>query len=355
MRIDGIYLAGVGVHLPDRVTTTEAVARGWYDEDARTGSGLLSTAVAGDTPAPDMAVAAARQAIRHSEADPEAFAGLFYSNVHYQGPDGWSAHHYVLRNTLDQPVPAIEVRQGCNGVLAGLQLGACYLAAMPEDRHLLLAAADNFSTPVVDRWRTSSLFLLGDGGAALVLSKRGGFARLVAVGSLSNPEMEELHRGGEVLFPPSVTVGRPMDLEARLDYWRRAWANGVTPPMGHMGDIVAGAVRQTLSEAGLSMSDIRRVAHVHFAHEALRNMYMDPLDIDETKHGTWEFARRAGHAGAVDAVAGLHHLWTTGQVGEGDYVLLLGATPGMEAGCAVVQILQSVPAELAVPVDTALC
>jgi 3-oxoacyl-[acyl-carrier-protein] synthase-3 len=340
MRIDGTYLAGVDVFLPARLSADRAVELGSYTLEARDQSGMLSVAVAGDLPAPDMAIAAGKQAIQMSGLASEHFAGLFHSNVHYQGPDGWSAHHYVLRNTLGTPVPAIEVRQGCNGMLASMQLGACYLGALPERTALLLTAADNFSTPVVDRWRTSSLFVLGDGAAAVVLSKQGGFARLLAVGSLSNPEMEELHRGGETLFPPGITVGAKMDLEARLEYWRQAWARGVTPPMGHMGDLVSGAVGRTLGEVGLSMSDIARVAHVHFAIDALRQMYMDPLDIDERKHGTWEFGRRAGHAGAVDAVAGLHHLWTTGQVGPGDHVLLLGATPGMEAGCAVVQICE---------------
>lgn len=347
MLFDNVFLAGIGATLPARTTTADAVEHGWYDAPARVTGGLLSTSVAGDRPAPDLAVDAARAALRAAGTADDDVVALFHSSVHYQGPDGWSAHHYILRRTLGTPVPALELRQGCNGMLAGLQLGACHLAAATTGDSLLLTAADNFGTPVVDRWRTSELFVLGDGGAAVVLSTRPGFARLVAAGSQSNPGMEELHRGGEVLFPPAVTVGRAMDLQARLEYWRRRWAAGETPPQGHMGDIVSGAVKQTLDEAGLSMVDIVRVAHVHFAREALRHMYLDPLGIDEER-GTWEFGRRVGHVGAVDAVAGLRHLWLTGAVGPGDHVLLIGATPGMEAGCAVVQVLREPdPAERA--------
>ncbi|KAB2346963.1 ketoacyl-ACP synthase III family protein [Actinomadura rudentiformis] len=341
MRIDDMYLAGIGVYVPEQVSTDQAVERGWYDPADQEASGMLAVTVADETPAPDMAINAARQAIEMSGLEVDDFAGLFHSNVHYQGPDGWSAHHYVLRKTLDTPVPAMELRQGCNGMLAGIQLGTCYLRAVPDRTALLLTSGDNFSTPAVDRWRSSKRFILGDGGAAVVVAKHGGFARIVAAASQSNPEMEELHRGGETLFPPGITLGQKMDLETRMEYWRKQWASGVTPPMGHMGDLVRGAVDTALNDAGMSLSDITRVAHVHFAAEALREMYMDPLGIDEGKHGTWEFARRMGHAGAVDAVAGLHHLWTSGQVGEGDHVLLLGATPGMEAGCAIVEILQS--------------
>lgn len=346
MRIDDIYLAGVGVHLPARFSAEQAVELGMYDRESYEASGMRSVTVAGETSAPDMAIDAARRAIELSGLPAGTFAGLFHSNVYHQGPESWSAHHYILRNTLNTPVPAVEVRQGCNGILAGMQLGSCFLNALPDRDALLLTAGDNFSTPAVDRWRTTKLFLLGDGGASVVLAKRGGFARLRAVASVSNPEMEEIHRGGQELFPPSITVGKKMEIDAGREYWREAWARGVTPPQGHMGDIVTGAVDRALADIGLAMSDIARVAHVHFGTAALREIFMEPLGIDERKDGIWEFARRTGHTGAVDAVAGLHHLWTTGQVGPGDHVLLLGATPGMEAGCAIVEILREAPAPL---------
>ncbi|MBZ6172052.1 MULTISPECIES: ketoacyl-ACP synthase III family protein [Streptomyces] len=338
MRVENIFLAGIGTHVPDRVTAEEAVRRGWYDAADRDEARLISVAVADDTPAPDMAVYAAREALKRSEHDAEDIDALYHSAVHYQGPDVWSAPHYVLRNTVDRPVSAIEVRHGCLGMVASMELGAAALTAVPERTAVLLTTGDNFNTPVVDRWRASKLFVLADGGAAAVLSTRGGFARLLAVGGMSNPGMEELHRGGEVLFPPGITVGRPLDLEARREFWRLQWAKGIVPPMGDLGELVASAVDKTLREAGLTMADITKVANVGLNWEVFRDAFLDPLGIDETR-GTWEFNRRMGHAGPVDHIAGLEHLWTTGQVGPGDHVLMLGATPGFEAACAVLEIV----------------
>ncbi|GGW41912.1 hypothetical protein GCM10010503_17720 [Streptomyces lucensis JCM 4490] len=345
MKADGIHLAGIAAYLPERYPTQRAVDEGAYGAEDREESGIESVPVAGDTPGPDLAVRAAGTALARSGHEPGDFGALLHSSVHFQGPDGWSAQHYVLRHTLDRPVTAVEVRQGCLGMLSALELAAGRLMATPDGPPaVLLTSGDNFSTPLVDRWRASKLFLLGDGGAAAVVSRRGGFARVLAVGSVSTPSMEELHRGGETLFPPGPTVGRTLNLEERREFWRQEWARGVPPPMGNFGDTVAAAAHRTLAEAGVTMADISRVCHIGFSQFPLQASFLDPLEIDE-KRGIWEFTRTTGHMGAADPVAGLEHLWRTGQVDTGDLVMVIGASPGMEAGCAVVEITASRYAE----------
>ncbi|GCE02299.1 ketoacyl-ACP synthase III family protein [Embleya hyalina] len=339
MRFDGIHLAGIGTHLPDRVSTEDAVAAGRYPAAERESSGLLSIGDAGDLPAPDMAIRAANAALKQADHEAAEICKLFHSTVHYQGPDVWSAPHYIVRNTVDRPISAIEVRHGCLGIIESLELGANHLLADPSRTAVLLTTSDNFNTPTVDRWTVSKLFVLADGAGAIVLSTRPGFARLVATGARSIPRMEELHRGGEQMFPPGITRGEPLDLERRRTYWARQWAAGSPPPMGHLGDLVAEVVRETVAEAELTMDDITRVAHVSFAQDALRDTFLDPIGIDEAR-GTWEFVRRTGHAGPSDHVAGLEHLWTTGAVRTGDHVLLLGGTPGFEVACAIVRITE---------------
>jgi 3-oxoacyl-[acyl-carrier-protein] synthase-3 len=340
MKVDDIYVAGVGSFLPDPVDTAEAVAKGWYDAEDRENSGFAAIAVAGSTPAPDMAVEAARTALKQAGHDPAEINALFHSNTHPQGPEGWSAQHYILRQTVNRPITAVEVRLGCLGLLASIQLGCCFLAAVPERTAVLLTSADNMGTPIINRWRTSKLYVLADGGGAMVLSKRGGFAKVLSVGSFSKPGMEELHRGGEEMFPPGITVGTPLDFEARRQYWLKKWAEGVPPPQGDLSAVVVEAVNRTLAEAGVTMDDIARVINVCLARGPLHDIFLDPLGIPEER-STWDFNRRTGHAGSVDHVAGLEYVWSAGQVGIGDRVLLLGATPGAEAACAVLEITET--------------
>jgi 3-oxoacyl-[acyl-carrier-protein] synthase III len=337
MKPEGLFLAGLGSCLPERVSTDRAVELGLLDAEVREATQILSATVAGERPAPDMAIEAARQAIERSGHEAADFAAVFHSNVYFQGPDGWSAHHYILRHTIDRPVTAVEIRQGCGGMFVSLELALSYLSADQDRTAVLLTAADNFNSPLLDRWRTSKLFVLGDGGAAVVVSKRGGFARILGTGFVSIPAMEELHRGGEVLFPPGITVGQPMDLEARVQYWREAWAKGIAPPMGSLGDTAAQAVKIALAAAGLEMSDIAKVSHVSFGWPGVEQWFLTPIGVDQSR-STWEFGRTTGHVGACDAFLGLDHLIRTGQVGPGSNVLLLGAAPGMECGAVVLQL-----------------
>ena len=192
--ITDLFLAGIGTASTESVTAAEAVAAGWYGEEQCRQSELLSVSVAGATPAPDLAVAAARSALAHSGISAIEISAVFHTNVHPQGPDGWSAQHYINHNSVNQPVTSIEIHNGCVGFFSALDLACCYLMAAADRTSVLLTAADNFGTAAVDRWQASQLFVLADGGGAVVLSKRGGFARLLALGSASSPELEAHHR-----------------------------------------------------------------------------------------------------------------------------------------------------------------
>lgn len=343
MKIEGVFLASLGTCVPELVTTEEAVRAGWYDAAVREASGLESVAVAGDLSAPDMAVRAANVAVERSGHAPEDFGALMHSSAYHQGPDGWSPPHYILANTLGTPITAMEVKQGCQGMLSSLAIAAHRLACDPAKPAVLLTAADNYSAPLVDRWTTSRLSVFGDGAAAAVVSREGGIARVLSIGTYSAPAMEALHRGGEPIFPPAVTVGRELDYEARVRFWMEEWAKGNTPPMAHPGEVLQTALDEALKDAGVTADEITRVCHPSATLEALRDQFLDPIGFT-LEHGIWEHTRRVGHISAADVFIGLEHLWSTRQVGPGDKVLLFTGSPGFEAGCAIVEIV-SQPAD----------
>ncbi|MFF2555363.1 ketoacyl-ACP synthase III family protein [Nocardia sp. NPDC058058] len=344
MRTQDLFLAGIGSQVPELISTEAAVAAGWYDEAARKASGLLSIAVSATTPAPDLAIAAARTALSASGHSADDIGALLHSYTHHQGPDGWSAAHYILNNTVDRPVPAMEIKQGCLGMLASLESAANRLAANPSHDAVLITTGDNFSTPLVDRWRASKLFVLADAGSAAVVSRRTGFARVHAVGSLSDSSMEILHRAGEDLFPPGVTRGVGLNFDDRAMKVREQWATGQAPPIRNFGLRVAAIANRTLDEAGVSMDKVAKVCHIGFSRDSLEAMFLLPLEVEEHQE-VWDHARTIGHTGAADLFLGLEHVWRTGQVQPGDHVLMIAAATGMEAGAAVVEILAPAPAE----------
>nr|WP_221333679.1 3-oxoacyl-[acyl-carrier-protein] synthase III C-terminal domain-containing protein [Nocardia transvalensis] len=335
-----MYFAGIGAAEVGVVDIAEAVERGWYDAGEAARSKLVSITAAGSTPAPDLAVSAAERAVAAAGLCAEEFAFVFHTNVHPQGPDGWSAQHYINRRTIDQPVPSVEIRNGCIGFLSSLQLAVANLRTTPDRGAALLTCADNFGTPSVDRWTASSLFVLADGGGALVLSNTGGFARLLAIGSLSAPELEERHRSGEPMFPPGLTDGRTLNFEERMADFQRRVTEGLLRPRNDFGSVVIDTVERVLKEADTSLSEITRVVHDGFAYWSLHDLFLDPLGIGLDR-GVWEFTRTVGHAGPLDQIRGLEYLWRTGQLAVGDTVLMFTGAPGMEAAAAVIRIESS--------------
>ena len=342
VRVEDVYLAGIGTAKTDHLTTAEAVERGWYSAEARDRSQLLSISVAGTTPAPDLAVEAARTALASSGHVAGDIGAVFHTSVHPQGPDGWSAQHYINRNTVNQPVTSVEIRNGCVGFFSNVQLAACHLGTTPSRPAVLITSADNFGTPSANRWQAApKMFVLADGGGSVVLSNRGGLARLLAIGAVSNPELEVRHRAGERLFPPGPTAGGLLNFAERLEHWQRSRPPAaVFAHLDDCGSLVIEAVERTLKDADTTLDEIAKVVHDGYGRDALHDMFLDPLGIEEER-AIWDFTRCEGHAGPLDQIRGLEFVWRTGQVDVGDRVMLVSDAPGMEAACAVFEILTS--------------
>ncbi|MFE6286670.1 ketoacyl-ACP synthase III family protein [Streptomyces sp. NPDC057877] len=341
MLLSDTYIAGLGACIPERVTTKEAVAAGWYDADEAQALGWESVAVAGAVPAPDLAVAAAHDALEgsgHAAADIDV---LLHVSCNHQGPDLWSPQHYVLRNTVGGNIPALEIRQGCNGFLAAMEFASAYLTTAADRTAALITSADNWGDPLVDRWRATPGGLFGDAATACVLSRRGGFARLVNMRAVSLPELEELNRGGEPLFPPGCTTGVRVDLRERAVTYKGG--QDLVNAGQLMGETQRALIAETLDEAGLAPRDITRVAHQFVGDRNVLARLLEPFGEDAVAKGVWDFGRSTGHTGANDQTSALHHLVATGQVRAGDRVMLLGAGAGISFSCAVVEMLD-VPA-----------
>ncbi|GAA1903083.1 ketoacyl-ACP synthase III family protein [Streptomyces sodiiphilus] len=342
MMFDDLYIAGLAAYLPERVSTQRAVAEGWYDAAEAEHLEWVSVAVAGDLPAPDMAVRAANEALAQSGHPAADVAVLMHASCNHQGPDMWSPQHYILRHTVGGTIPAVEIRQGCNGFLAAMELAGNYLAAAPQRPAALVTSADNWGDPLVDRWRATPGGLFGDAATAVVLSRRSGFARLVNVCATSLPELEELNRGGEPLFPPGCTTGVRVDLRERAATYKGS--QDLVQAGRLMGETQRRLITRTLEEAGLEPGDISRIAHQFVGDEQVLRRLLEPFGEDAVSRGVWDFGRSMGHTGANDQTSGLFHLVSTGQVRPGDRVMLLGAGAGIAFSCAVVEILEPPPA-----------
>jgi 3-oxoacyl-[acyl-carrier-protein] synthase-3 len=341
-----VYIAGTGVYLPEVVDTAAAVAHGWYDPDEAAASGWTGAAVAGEVPAPEMAVRAATTALaRSGHGHGEIGLLLHASNLH-QGPDLWPPQSYIQRHTIGGQAPAVEIRQNCNGMLFGIEMSCCFLTASGHAA-TLVTGADNLGTSLFDRWRylsgagTNRLSIAGDSGAAAVLSSQHGFARLLAINSMSVPVLEEVYRSGRAIFPPDATLGRPADIGARLAHYRRHDPGAFEAGKAALAQARTELGRRTLAEADIAADQVTRALHIFAGRDGYIADVLTPLGIDSSR-GMLDFGRRVGHLGCCDHVVALDHLWTTGQLGPGDHVLFIG-NGGASVACAVAQIIEPAP------------
>jgi 3-oxoacyl-[acyl-carrier-protein] synthase III len=344
VRVSDVFIAGLGAYVPGSVSAAEAVELGCYDAEEQERSGWTGAAVAGDLSAPEMAVRAGRVALERSGHTAPEIDIVLHANSYHQGPDGWSPAHYVQHHTVGGAVPAIEIRQTCNGMLAALELAVCYVSAVPGRAAALLTGADNFGAPLIDRWRYASGLrsgrssILGDAGTAMVLSRRTGFARLLAVASASIPELEELYRGDDPIFPPACTTGQALNLGERMARYDERRPGALATAMARLGAVRTELARRTLAEAGVAPADVTRATHVFAGHERYLQQVLEPIGVPAGR-GLLEFGRDRGHLGVNDHVAGLNHLVETGQVGTGDHVLMVSNGAGAGLTCAVVKVV----------------
>jgi 3-oxoacyl-[acyl-carrier-protein] synthase III len=341
MRTRGTFIRSVGGFLPDVISVEHAIAEGWYSAEDAAYFGILGAAVAGDLPAPEMAVLAAREAFERSRGrSPQELDLLLYTDVWHQGPDGWQPQYYVQQHLTGGDVLSIELRHGCCGLFSALQLASSYLAAVPDRRTALLVGADNHGTPLVDRWRMIEGTVMGDAGCAVLLDVEAGPLELLAVNLTTVPEAEAVNDGSVPLFPPDATIGRPLDFRTRNEEFRKRLldrrGNGVLLTVQSK---LMELVETTLAESGIGMSDVTRVAFPHGRRDDLEERGLNWLDIPLGR-STWDFGRRVGHLGVADQFIALAHILENREISPGDHVLLVGLGAGTTMACAVVRVLE---------------
>jgi len=338
MQLRDTYLRSLGVCLPpDLVSGAEATTLGWYgaqfpDYD------VTGVSVAERMTALDMAVQAAREALRRS-GQAAGHVGLLLHAAHFwQGPEGWSAPGYLLRELGCDQIPAHEVHQGCNGMLALLELAAGQLVLAP-DIVVLLTATQNANSPVLDRWRSGGPgIVLGDGACAAVLGRQLGFAELRSVVSRNVPELEAFHRGAESLCEPRDAVRPPINVLARM----MEFITTTRYELPEVMELVVGGystvMTQALAETGIEAEQLARVLFSHVSPSMTQRSVLTPLGLPASRTA-WDFGRTVGHLGPADQLVALDHLVRVGDLRPGDHVLMVGGSAGYNVACAVLTIV----------------
>jgi 3-oxoacyl-[acyl-carrier-protein] synthase-3/clorobiocin biosynthesis protein CloN2 len=344
MRVRDVFFGGIGIYLPEIVSVDSAVARGLCQAEDMVARGFTGAAMGGDTPAPEMALHAAADALKNSGVSPGDLSALLYTGSWHQGPEGWHPPSYLQHHLVGDDLLAVEIKHGCNGTFSAIDLAVGVLHAESDRKAVLVTAADNFGTPLFKRWDSGvQNTVMGDGATALVMTKGDGFAQLRSICTLTYSELEEADRAGEQMFPPGITEGRIVDFKTRYQEWGKTIVSrdtGMEMLVTHQqrgGE----CLNRALAEAEVTKDDIKRVI-IHNLAKGDAATFLEMLGFP-LEQSTWHYGSTIGHFGASDHMLSLYNLLAAGQVEPDDYVLLAGMSPGVTYKAAVIQI-RDIPA-----------
>lgn len=342
MRWDSLYVAGVGAYLPATVETAEeAIAAGRYTRERLEANGYLAARVAApDEIGPVLAAKAGRQAVERSGLPHDEFGLVAHTYINHQGYDHWVPASFVQRETVGGTGLALEVRAGCNGFLAAFETAAAHLAARPAGPSAaLVTGGDTFRLPYIDRWSSHEQNVDGDGGAALALSSKGGFARVRASYSCSDPSLEPTSRRGSGPTAAPFLDGRTIEPDTTLHELMMSGELDMDDMVARIAGGVQHSLKQVLHEAEAELSDVRFFLHQQLAETIVTHGIHGLLGI-ERERTAYDWGRRNGMVGAVDTVLGLDHVLSERDPRPGDLVVLQGAGAGYVWTTVVLEILE---------------
>ncbi len=335
MRVKDIFVSGSGVRLPATLTVADAIASGDCEPKLVARTDVESVAVSPAESAAEMAVAAARVALERGRSGPADVDLILHATTYHQGQDLWPVGSYIQRETVRNSCLALEIRQMSNGGMAALDLAVSYLAARPG-RDALLTTSDRFCLPGIDRWRTDPGTPYGDGASAVVLTSRGGFAKLISLAINADSDLEPLHRGDVPFGLAPFSHRIPVDFEEAKHTFSREFGLSYGINKANAGQ--ARVVEEALADAEMKLGDADWVILPHFGRRRLDVNYLRPYDL-EPERTTWEWSRTVGHLGAGDQFASLDHLVQTGKARSGHRIVMFGVGAGYSWGCAVLEML----------------
>lgn len=343
MRWDNVYVAGLGAHLPEQVETAEeAVAAGRYDAEEAQANGIRAVRVAGpDEPGPVMAAAAGRQAVARAGLPADRYGMVLHACVGHQGQDFWTPVNYVQNEAVGGTGLTLEVRQGSNGGLAAVELAASHLAARGSTpQAALVTTGDAFRMPYFDRWGTDSQQVYGDGAGAMVLSNRGGFARLRSTASYSDSSLEPIYRGTTGWTDGPFHDGKPVDLRSRKSDYLLQEEGAYDRVIQQMTKNASQVLDEALADADMKLADARFFVHANIAETIAQFSFYSLLGVaPETT--VYDWGRDFGHMGAGDQLIGINHVAEARAPRPGDLLVTMGVGVGFMWTVAVLEFLET--------------
>ncbi|MFC8076926.1 3-oxoacyl-[acyl-carrier-protein] synthase III C-terminal domain-containing protein [Streptomyces sp. NPDC057307] len=317
-----ITIAGTGAWVPPiRPEHTPRGGPGNGQPSALALNGFTSAAVSTDHTATQMAARAGLKALRHADVASADLSLLVHAG--FQDVDHYTPAAYLTRVLGGKDTAGIEIGAASDGGGVALVAAAEHLTARPAAKATLVTTGVRFPE---ERWGYSRElgYVAGDAGAAAVLTRGTGLARLVATAQVSEPQLEGQTRarvgytGAARRFPVEETGFMP-----HIDVLRRATHR---------------CVESVLDEADVKPADISHVVPIAIGSVVLDLLLTGSrlgLRADDT---SWTYGRHLGHAGPSDVLLALDRTFRSGTLRAGQRVLVVSFGVGFRWTTALFEV-----------------
>ena len=321
-----VGLTATAHYLPERWLTAAEVsaATGIPEHVIVEKFGLRGKHIAGeDEHVSDLAVAAGKRLLEEQELDPATIGALVYYGSTWKDYAVWQAAPWIAHRLGCDRAYAIEYDNVSMGTPVALRFARALLTAEPELGSVLLVAAcrESYLLDYTNE-RSRFMFNFGDGAVAGILTADADRNHLLGCHAITDGSFSlqvKVPAGGTVEPASHATVdGRRHYLDVADPAQMKGGLDEVSLP-----NFVA-AAKGALARSGATLADVSYLCGIHMKrsmHEAIVTALGLSLEraayLDDT-----------GHMSGVDPLLALDRAVRTGQVGDGDLVLLLAAGTG---------------------------
>jgi 3-oxoacyl-[acyl-carrier-protein] synthase III len=321
-----VSLAATATYLPERWMSAAEISghSGIPEEILVERFGLRGKHIAAeDEHVSDLALHAARRLLEEQRIDAGDLDAVVYFGSTWKDYAVWHAAPHISHRLGARRAFALELDYVSCGAPVALRVGRDMLRAEPELGAVLLVGASRESYLLdYENQRNRFMFNFGDGAVAALLVGGEGGSEILASSTQTDGAYSldvKVPAGGSV-EPASVNtvslrrhfldVADPMSMKERLD--------PVTVPNFHA--VARGALRAS----GVAEADLSYMCPIH-VKRSIHDELLDGLDLEPSQAC---YLDDTGHMSGVDPLFGFDRARRSGEIADGDVVLLLAAGTG---------------------------
>jgi len=315
---DTVGITAIASYIPKGILTAEEMSHksGIPCEVLKDKIGIHEKHIANDKETPSfMGAAAAQSVLANTGLAAKDIDIILYAAGGFYDYHLWSPASKIQSIIGAKNASCFEIRNGCNAGNLGLHICKRLLLNSPHQHALVICSEGLSKTINYTDQNTSSLFIVGDGAVAALLSKNDQHNKILNYASMTEGSLSDEIK---VLGGGTVNFSDQKWYDNSLNYAH------IQDPI-HLAHIFDKIYLQSLTEIGYDTTNINYL-FTNQVKRSLSDSILSALNLREEQ--TIKTLKNYGHMGTVDTLFCLELALNKGMIKKDDLVLLASSAAG---------------------------